>query len=217
MACSRWMRLSPRCLPCGNTVHRSGDHRRHTRNRFHSTALGPAHSIPANTVGLVHWSVVQASWNICSLVKFNHPPPLAWEVFLSCWLRVLKDWAQFPMATLSNEEARRLHEAVSQLKDTGQLVHPHVPGTVACPPPPPTRTEPPSPLTPSARTNLLRSLNLVEMEGGGPFPKGHCRTAGWRTTLIQSRRRTPTQQCPVAQRAQCVSPPNAQQPTARPR
>ena len=27
--------------------------------------------------------------------------------------------------------------------------------------------EPPSPLTPSARINLLRSLNLVEMEGGG--------------------------------------------------
>ena len=27
--------------------------------------------------------------------------------------------------------------------------------------------EPPSPLTPSARTNLLQSLNLVEMEGGG--------------------------------------------------
>ena len=27
--------------------------------------------------------------------------------------------------------------------------------------------EPPSPLTPSARTNLLQSVNLVEMEGGG--------------------------------------------------
>ena len=32
--------------------------------------------------------------------------------------------------------------------------------------------EPPSPLTPSARTNLLRSLNLVEMEGGGTPPEG---------------------------------------------
>ena len=30
--------------------------------------------------------------------------------------------------------------------------------------------EPPSQLTPSARTNLLRSLNLVEMEGGGDTP-----------------------------------------------
>ena len=31
--------------------------------------------------------------------------------------------------------------------------------------------EPPPPLTPSARTNLLRSLNLVEMEGGGTPPE----------------------------------------------
>ena len=32
--------------------------------------------------------------------------------------------------------------------------------------------EPPSPLTPSATTNLLQSLNLVEMEGGGTPPEG---------------------------------------------
>ena len=31
--------------------------------------------------------------------------------------------------------------------------------------------EPPSPLMPSARINLLRSLNLVEMEGGGTPPE----------------------------------------------
>ena len=73
--------------------------------------------------------------------------------------------------------------------------------------------EPPSPLTPSARTNLLRSLNLVEMEGGGG-QKGHYRTAGWQRTPILSQWQTPTQRCPAAQRAQCASLPNTQQQTA---
>ena len=60
--------------------------------------------------------------------------PTSWDVFLSCWLKVIKGWAQFPMATLPNEETRLLYEAISQLKDTGHLLHARVQGM---PPPHP--------------------------------------------------------------------------------
>ena len=85
-------------------------------------------------LGLVYWTVVRASWRLRNLVKFKSTPP-TWDIFLACWLRVLQQWAQHPEATMPAQEVRLLHAAVSQLKETGQLIHPRVQGLGSRSPP----------------------------------------------------------------------------------